>query len=184
MTKLLSLSRSRRSLILLVTLLVLVLAACERPLNPEEEATVTPEPTEVTAPESSTEETAPTLVPTQGAEPSEPSTETGEQPAQPSGEATAVPTEGEAQEGGQTEPSAPSEEGTTTEPAQPTSPPDQPTGEQVHTVAPGENLFRIGLRYGCPYQQLAAYNGIANPHYINVGQQIRIPANCGGEAKS
>jgi LysM repeat protein len=49
------------------------------------------------------------------------------------------------------------------------------TGEQVHIVAAGENLFRIGLRYGFTVAELAAYNGIANPHYIYVGQTILIP---------
>jgi LysM repeat protein len=36
------------------------------------------------------------------------------------------------------------------------------------------------LQFGCTVPELAAYNGIANPHYIYVGQQIRIPATCGG----
>lgn len=59
--------------------------------------------------------------------------------------------------------------------------PEQPPatgGEQTHVVQRGENLFRIGLRYGCPYQTLAQYNGIADPARIDVGQVIRIPANC------
>jgi LysM repeat protein len=55
-----------------------------------------------------------------------------------------------------------------------------PSGEQVHTVQAGENLYRIGLRYGCTVAELSAHNGIANPNYINVGQQIRIPTTCGG----
>lgn len=55
--------------------------------------------------------------------------------------------------------------------AQPTT----TTGEQTHVVAAGENLFRIGLRYGFTVAELAAYNGIANPNYISVGQVIRIP---------
>lgn len=75
-----------------------------------------------------------------------------------------------------------------TEPAQPTQEPavvattvpTQPGVEQVHIVQAGENLFRIGLRYGCTVAELSAYNGIANPNYINVGQAIRIPATCGG----
>ncbi len=50
------------------------------------------------------------------------------------------------------------------------------TGEQIHIVAPGENLFRIGLRYGFTVAELASYNNIANPNSIAVGQQIRIPA--------
>jgi LysM repeat protein len=54
-----------------------------------------------------------------------------------------------------------------------TTPPT--TGEQVHVVQPGENLFRIALRYGLTVNELAAYNGIANPALIFVGQVIRIP---------
>lgn len=46
----------------------------------------------------------------------------------------------------------------------------------VHVVQPGENLFRIALRYGLDYFYLARYNGISNPAMIYVGQQIKIPA--------
>jgi LysM repeat protein len=49
------------------------------------------------------------------------------------------------------------------------------TGETIHIVQPGDNLFRIGLRYGFTYQELAAYNGITNPDSLTVGQQIKIP---------
>lgn len=48
-------------------------------------------------------------------------------------------------------------------------------GEQVHIVAAGENLYRIGLRYGFTVEQLATYNNIANPDRISVGQEILIP---------
>ncbi len=61
---------------------------------------------------------------------------------------------------------------------EPTAAPTQQTnasGEIIHTVQAGENLFRIALRYGFTYQELAAYNGIANPASISIGQQIRIP---------
>lgn len=44
-----------------------------------------------------------------------------------------------------------------------------------HLVAPGENLFRIGLAYGIDYQKLASANGIADPAHIEVGQRIFIP---------
>lgn len=50
--------------------------------------------------------------------------------------------------------------------------------EQTHTVAAGENLFRIGLRYGCSVDQLATYNNIGAPYTLYVGDQIRIPASC------
>jgi LysM repeat protein len=56
------------------------------------------------------------------------------------------------------------------EPAPPTS-----SGGQTHVVQPGENLFRISLRYGKTVDEVAAYNGIANPHFIYPGQVIQIP---------
>lgn len=69
--------------------------------------------------------------------------------------------------------------GETAQPA-PTAEPEQPavespTGEQVYVVQPGDNLYRIGLRYGFTVAELAAYNGIVNPDYLTVGQEIRIP---------
>jgi len=48
-------------------------------------------------------------------------------------------------------------------------------GEVLYTVQPGDNLYRIALRYSLNYMYLASYNGIVNPHRINVGQVIRIP---------
>ncbi|MFN2118715.1 MAG: LysM peptidoglycan-binding domain-containing protein [Candidatus Promineifilaceae bacterium] len=45
----------------------------------------------------------------------------------------------------------------------------------VHIVQPGENLFRIGLQYGCTVEQVARYNGITTPNRIPVGLEIRIP---------
>jgi LysM repeat protein len=47
--------------------------------------------------------------------------------------------------------------------------------EQIHTVQPSENLFRISLNYGLDYKDVAAYNGIANPNIVYVGQEIKIP---------
>lgn len=49
----------------------------------------------------------------------------------------------------------------------------------THTVAPGENLFRIGLKYGMSWIPLAVYNDISNPNIIYTGQVLRIP---GGQA--
>jgi LysM repeat protein len=48
-------------------------------------------------------------------------------------------------------------------------------GEKVHIVQPGENLFRIALKYNYSQYYLAEYNGISNPALIYVGQVIRIP---------
>ena len=47
--------------------------------------------------------------------------------------------------------------------------------EQVHVVQAGENLFRIGLRYGFTPEELAAYNNIPDITRIDVGQIIKIP---------
>jgi LysM repeat protein len=49
-----------------------------------------------------------------------------------------------------------------------------PTG-RTHTVAPGDNLFRISLRYGASVQAIAAANNISNVNLIFIGQVLRIP---------
>ncbi|MCA9979538.1 MAG: LysM peptidoglycan-binding domain-containing protein [Anaerolineales bacterium] len=54
--------------------------------------------------------------------------------------------------------------------------PEQPV---VHIVQPGENLYRIGLMYGYSWVVLQQYNGLANPNFIVVGQEIRIPGTSG-----
>ncbi len=60
-----------------------------------------------------------------------------------------------------TDPNAPPAEQATPEPAPPeaTAVPEEqtsPTGEIIHIGHPVDNLFRIGLRYGFTYQELAA----------------------------
>src|SRR5258708_5763878 len=45
----------------------------------------------------------------------------------------------------------------------------------THTVQPGENLFRIALRYGTTVEALAAANQITDPTHITVGQVLTIP---------
>ena len=45
----------------------------------------------------------------------------------------------------------------------------------THTVAAGENLYRIGLKYGMSWVVLAQYNNIPNPNRIYVGQVLQIP---------
>lgn len=47
--------------------------------------------------------------------------------------------------------------------------------EIIHIVQPGENLFRIGLKYGIDADTLARYNGLRDPDKIYVGQSIKIP---------
>lgn len=57
--------------------------------------------------------------------------------------------------------------------ATPTTP---PSGPVTHVVKPGENLFRIALRYGTTVNAIAQSNGIANPRLIYVGQELTIPS--------
>ncbi len=59
----------------------------------------------------------------------------------------------------------------------PTQPPTlpEPIRPATHVVQPGENLFRIALRYGLTLDQLARYNGIYNPNLIFAGQVLRLP---------
>ncbi len=47
----------------------------------------------------------------------------------------------------------------------------------AYTVRPGDNLFRIGVRYGVTFHYLAQLNGIYNPNYVYAGQVISVP--CG-----
>jgi LysM repeat protein len=53
-------------------------------------------------------------------------------------------------------------------------------GETVtHVVQPGENLFRISLKYGTTVEAIAARNGIINPGLVYVGQELVIPQGGG-----
>lgn len=47
--------------------------------------------------------------------------------------------------------------------------------ERIHVVQPGENLFRIALKYGTTVEAIALANNIRNVHLIYVGQRLRIP---------
>lgn len=49
--------------------------------------------------------------------------------------------------------------------------------DTVYVVVKGDTLSGIASKFCTTYQKLAAYNGIANPNLINVGQKIKIPAN-------
>lgn len=57
--------------------------------------------------------------------------------------------------------------------------PPSPGGPTVHIVQPGENLFRIALRYGTTVDAIAQANRIVNPWFIYVGQELTIPSGSG-----
>jgi len=55
------------------------------------------------------------------------------------------------------------------------APVPQPPAYRTHTVQYGENLYRIGLRYGVNWLAIAAANGIGYPYWVYAGQVLRIP---------
>ena len=50
-----------------------------------------------------------------------------------------------------------------------------PAADGTHVVQSGENLYRIGLKYGCSVNQMAAANDIFNVSNIAVGQVLQVP---------
>lgn len=44
----------------------------------------------------------------------------------------------------------------------------------VHVVRPGDTLMGIGRLYGRNFNDLAAWNGLANPNQLRIGQEIRL----------
>jgi lysozyme len=184
-------------ILLLLMVSVLFLAACERPFQTNSDTTnsaetntdvsteavadpnagggtdgtTTEESQETTEQPATTEETSETPrvedAETDTAEETaatDQSTETTEETADSSSE------EGEAsetQEEGQTEEPTPSA-------LSPVVTLERPS---IHIVAAGENLYRIGIKYGVSFLTLAQHNNIINPHRIQVGQEIKIPGN-------
>lgn len=77
------------------------------------------------------------------------------------------------------------EQPTVTQPAEPII--SQPTpsmpvsGASMHTVQAGENLYRIGLRYGYDYREIARWNSIPPPYNVSPGQRLVVsPPGMGG----
>ncbi len=64
--------------------------------------------------------------------------------------------------------------GSTVPPVSAASTAGNPAG--FHVVRAGENLYRIGLKYGLTAQQIAAANGLSGVNTIFVGQRLTIPA--------
>lgn len=56
----------------------------------------------------------------------------------------------------------------------------QQPGTTIHVVQQGENLYRIGLRYGCSIGEMTRANNIVNPNLIFIGQRLVVPL-CGGQ---
>jgi LysM repeat protein len=50
-------------------------------------------------------------------------------------------------------------------------------GKQRYTVAAGDTLVSIGLRYGVTWQELAAVNGLGEFSLLQIGQELALPAS-------
>ncbi|MBK8904233.1 MAG: LysM peptidoglycan-binding domain-containing protein [Anaerolineaceae bacterium] len=134
--------------LLTLALLVLVLAACERPINPES-ATPTADPI---LPATLVVPTVdPNALPT--TDPAQ-ATAVPEATAEPGAEATAAPDA--------TATTAPETE--------------EPRGEVTHTVVAGDTLTGLSLLYNVPVDVIVAANNLTNVDSLDIGQVLIIPA--------
>ena len=201
--------RQYLKLAVLLLLVTLVLAACERPFpgsgdSATDERTqivdtggettaplvageATETPASIPAPATATPVPAPQEPYPAPAEEEQPATETADTPrVEP--EATPVPETAETEQA-ESEPTAeasPTAEAESEAEAEAAEAPavsetaetqEETTAAAVantHTVAAGENLYRIGLKYGISWVTLAEINKISNPNDIKVGQVLQL----------
>jgi LysM repeat protein len=142
-------------------------------IDPTIDPNVLPTPTEVEINVFATQ-TAMALIPTP----------TPLEPAETTPEETIVPPTDDATEAPPEETQAPetTEETTAEVTEEAAAEASTGTGTCKHTIASGENLYRIALKYEITYQQLAEANGIANPDAIRVGDELTIPGCQAGSA--
>ncbi|OXL86279.1 2',3'-cyclic-nucleotide 2'-phosphodiesterase [Paenibacillus sp. SSG-1] len=78
-------------------------------------------------------------------------------------------------------PSKPSEPSTPAQPSKPSTPskpapaPETKPSGKVYVIKKGDNLYRIGIKFGVDWKTIAHVNGITDVHGLKVGQQIMIP---------
>ncbi len=68
----------------------------------------------------------------------------------------------------------------TPQPTVPATPVPTGVGGVYYIVEPGENLFRIGLKFGTTAQAIAAANNIANPQQVRAGTMVLVPVPAPG----
>ena len=55
--------------------------------------------------------------------------------------------------------------------------PGENAGYEVHLVKQGDTLGKIAAQYDVHWKDLATYNELENPHFLEIGQEIKIPKN-------
>lgn len=61
-------------------------------------------------------------------------------------------------------------------PAQQSAQEEDPSGPETHIVGAGETLGQISVRYDVSMEQIMSANGMSNPNYLFVGQELIIPS--------
>lgn len=169
---------------ILILILVLSLAACERPLQPtDQRPTTTPAAVAVSDspgyPAATGRQPASAGYPAaaQGLPSGYPPatwvslpTAMGPTPVEVAGAPTAVIPNGTPETIIASPPPESSETG-----SPPTVTPSPTSAPQTHIVTAGDNLYRLSLQYGVSWLALAEYNNLTNPDQLTVGQELRIP---------
>ncbi len=143
--------------LLIGLVLVMLLAACERPLREETEA-VTPTPGTNQVLEKPVEA---------GPDLTVPDGQTTDMPGSDGATPGAEP--GSAPEGGEATPNAGQTDGQTG------AAPDAPQQDIIHEVKAGDTLFALSLLYGVSVDDIITANALANPNRLDIGQQLLIP---------
>lgn len=73
------------------------------------------------------------------------------------------------------EPSTPAQPSKPSTPSKPAPAPETKPSGKVYVIKKGDNLYRIGIKFGVDWKTIAHVNGITNVHGLKVGQQIMIP---------
>lgn len=183
----------------LLLLLGLVLTACERPVpgGGGDEAETAAEATadvnvgggepvmgETAVPQTDAD-AEPTPAPVEAGDSDTPRMEDATATPEPDAESETAVTDTEEPASDETDTEAADADTNTEETPAEETPAAEPAEEtpQTHTVAAGENLYRIGLKYGISWVTLAEYNNLTNADKIKVGQVLNIPGGDAPEAE-
>lgn len=64
-----------------------------------------------------------------------------------------------------------------TQPSHLKAEPEPQASGRIHTVAAGDTIYNISVRYGCNPRELMAVNGITDPTQLSIGRELSIPVS-------